>query len=354
MVLILLLLPATEEPDPKSPEEREFSPSAEPPARPARERGGGQPFPARLTRLPGQRARRRYLARRRQPSPRSVHGCPGKRSGCQLGTARHGLAWPGLPSLSSSPAARPRPAPRVPRSRWCCGRAAARRWPRRCPGRWRRAARRPGEAAVAAAAAGGACRRAWPWLAGSAGAGRRSAGAPAPGARGTRPGSATRRRCGAAGTARCAGAAAPSRRCAAAPRTPPWGRGAAPWAARPPAPHPEPAMAGPPRRLLPRRPQARAPQRPIVVRAAAILKLFFPSRAEFRRWGRGFLGGGEVRVTATDGQRAEPMRGRRSGKRGVASARRVAGDRLKGIVEEGAGRSASGQCGGRRGEVRGD
>lgn len=78
-------------------------------------------------------------------------------------------------------------------------------------------------------AAGGACRPAWPWPAGSAGAGRRFAGAPAPDAPGTRPGSGTRRRCGAAGRARCADGAAPSPRCAAAPRTPPWGRGAAPW-----------------------------------------------------------------------------------------------------------------------------
>lgn len=152
-----------------------------------------------------------------------------QRSRCQPGT-----------TAGPSPAPAPGPGRRLPRSGRCCGRAAALRRPPRRPARWLRSSRRSprrrraegARAAAAPGAAAGVCRPAWPWPAGSAGAGRRFAGAPAPGAPGTRPGSGTRRRCGAAGRARCAGGAAPSPRCAAEPRTPPWGRGAAPWAGR--------------------------------------------------------------------------------------------------------------------------
>lgn len=157
------------------------------------------------------------------------HPAPDERCRCQPGT-----------TAGPSPAPAPGPGRRLPRSGRCCGRAAALRSPPRRPARWLRSSRRSprrrraegARAAAAPGAAAGVCRPAWPWPAGSAGAGRRFAGAPAPGAPGTRPGSGTRRRCGAAGRARCAGGAAPSPRCAAAPRTPPWGRGAAPWTGR--------------------------------------------------------------------------------------------------------------------------
>lgn len=359
----------------------------------------------------------------------------------------------------------------LPRSTCCCDRAARRSPPRR-PGRWLRSCRRfPRQqrqaegvrAAAAPGAAAGACRLAWPWPAGSAGAGRRFAGAPAPGAPGTRPGSGTRRRCGAAGRARCAGGAAPSPRCAAAPRTPPWGRGAAPWTGerrgrpppftgssrRPPpwrglprsglprplpllplpqtlpglptglapapvpppgparrplhSPHPHfllrprgryrfatpalsqpcPAAAAHPlrgpsraRSALPRRgaarpggrrSQARAgpnPRLPIVIRAAAILKLFFPSRAELRINRRSFLGGGQrhaaSRVTRRDGRPSEPIERRGSTDAaaaawaGRAAVWRRPPPRLKGTGHEGAGRRRRSHSGAPGGGARGD
>lgn len=68
--------------------------------------------------------------------------------------------------------------------------------------------------------------------------------------------------------------------------------------------------------------QARAgpkPRVPIVIRAAAILKLFFPSRAELRINRRSFLGGGQrhsaSRVTSREGRRSQPI-GRRGGAKG--------------------------------------
>lgn len=95
------------------------------------------------------------------------------------------------------------------------GRARARRWrrgagprpARRAPGRRRTPGR--GRRLGPGRAAAGACRRAWLWPGCSAGAGRRCAGARAPGARATRPRSGPRRCCGGAGTARCAGGGAP-------------------------------------------------------------------------------------------------------------------------------------------------
>lgn len=71
-----------------------------------------------------------------------------------------------------------------------------------------------------------------------------------------------------------------------------------------------------------RRSQARAgpkPRVPIVIRAAAILKLFFPSRAELRINRRSFLGGGRrhgaPRVTSREGRRSQPIE-RRGGAKG--------------------------------------